>query len=167
MEDIRDLLQVGRVVELKNGDMGFVLPDRIIFKDGWGNLENHLASKDSDGLSIFAIYDNPIKNASAWSFYHSGKKYLELVWERKEIPKLEGYENTIMNRVNSKFEWIARDKADEGEKYGSLYLFEKEPTQNIYGEFCPGSETESFDAFIHIFQSITHENSPIRINDLL
>lgn len=162
-----ELISGLHVLEVKNGEKYFVCGDYLQCNVyGWGLLSEYQEDLtfDNDDYSVVKIY----KVKEYLLFNHLMKdENLELVWERKELPKLEEYENTIISCVNTKFGWIARDKPDEGEKYGSLYLFQKEPKQNSCGEFCSDSKIESFDAFIHIFQSITHENSPLKINDLL
>lgn len=82
----KDLLTVGRVVECRNGQLAFVLPDRLVFKDGWENLENFdsdLNNKNEDDYSIVKIYDCPIIEKKAWSFGAKSKEGLVQVWQRE------------------------------------------------------------------------------------
>lgn len=87
----KDLLTVGRVVELRDGIKGFVLPDRIIAKDGWINLKNYdenCNDSTNSEYDIVEIYDAPINNrGEAWNLRSSDKECLNLVWKREEKSK--------------------------------------------------------------------------------
>lgn len=83
----KDLLMVGRVVELRNGTMGFVLPDRIVSKDGWYDINDYdvdCKDKNYPNLNIVEIYDCPILGNRAWNFGAENKKSLVSVWKREE-----------------------------------------------------------------------------------
>lgn len=88
-----EFLIVGRVIELRNGWMGFVLPDRIITENGWHNISDYTddlkdCDVDDDEFDIMEIFDAPIIGGSSWNFGCSGKigysDLLPSVWKRIE-----------------------------------------------------------------------------------
>jgi hypothetical protein len=88
----KDLLTVGRVVELRDGTMGFVLPDRIISENTWFDLKhyredalyNHIRPSCVEQYDIVEIFDCPIKNKLSWNFGCYDKYGLVSVWKREE-----------------------------------------------------------------------------------
>lgn len=93
----KDDLKDGQVVELENGEMCFVLPDRLICKDGWYDLNSYdeqLKTKIMGALfDIVKVYESPILvGQRAWNFGSNDKNLLDLIWERdskKEKLQLE------------------------------------------------------------------------------
>lgn len=96
-----ELLTVGRVVECRDGALGFVLPDRIIYDTQFDAIETFtsdlLNSMDSSG-DIMKVFDAPLLKEGNYihrSFYLDAfdtvedfveKGLLIPIWERDEIP---------------------------------------------------------------------------------
>ena len=84
----------------------------------------------------------------------------ELIWERKEAPKLNEDEKAILKvLLNEKYKWIARDKNDW------LYVYASKPKKGITIWENTGSPMMPF---VHLFQFIKWEDEePYLIEDLL
>ena len=149
-------LNIGNVVELRNGEkvlFFFCLPDGIL-----GNLkgrqcrtldsyhDNLTATDDFIELDIMKVY----------------KDYTckELLWERKDEPKLTEDEKVILKNVPKEYKWIARDID------GCLYVYASKPKKGItMWEDSSGLPMISFD---HLFQFIKWEDDePYSIKELL
>lgn len=99
---LKDLLTVGRVVELRDGTMGFVLPDRIITKDGWYDINDYdvnCKDKNYPNLNIVEIYDCPISSSRAWNFGAENKKSLISVWKREEKSQAQIEKDAIRSEM--------------------------------------------------------------------
>lgn len=164
-KDLRELLQAGRVVETREGCFGFVLKDKIIYKNGWDILsffDANLRCKEYENSDIIRIYDSPIVNGLSWSFKTSGTEFLELVWERKEFEVSE-YEKSILKNIPKKYKYITRDIDRE------LFVYEEEPRKGDYG-FVWSSDAgfASFEIYNDCFSYITaKDEKPTLIADLL
>lgn len=131
-------LKHGNVVETREGFRYFYINDKNNYYDG---LLFNLDGKDFD-LSINNYRDDltcdhmVLHDLDVMKVY---KDYTcqELLWERKEFPKLTETERTILENIDKNYKWIARDKN------GSLGVYENKPKKNdsiwfsdIFGDFC-------------------------------
>lgn len=83
----------------------------------------------------------------------------EVLWERKETPKLTEDEKVILKNINKTFKWIARDID------GILYIYTSKPKKGITMWESDGLPMISFD---HLFQFIKWEDDePYLIEELL
>lgn len=164
-EGLKRLLKVGRVVETRDGEMGFLLEDRILYSKGWDDLrrfdENleHKVAKDAD---IVAIYNCPITNGYAWCFGSEIKMFLETVWRRKEakVFEISDVENVILSNLNDSFKYIARNHN------GTLNIYKTKPTKQ---KVCWVSiDYTDFSEYAHLFEYIKWEDEePTLITDLI
>ena len=83
----------------------------------------------------------------------------ELLWERKEKPKLTEDEKVILRNLPKKYKWIARDKN------GWIFLYAKKPSKC---EYSWGGCKYMLLPLEHLFQFIQWEdNEPYLIEELL
>ena len=83
----------------------------------------------------------------------------ELLWERKEEPKLTEDEKAILRNVPKYYKWIARDKN------GCLYAYASKPKKGIIMWESDGLPMIPFD---HLFNFIQWEDEePYSIEELL
>lgn len=105
------------------------------------------------------FYDDDLNEFDIMKVY---KDYTckELLWERKEKPKLNEDEKAILKvLLNEKYNWIARDKNDW------LYVYASKPKKGITIWENTGSPMMPF---VHLFQFIKWEDEePYSIEDLL
>lgn len=92
---------------------------------------------------------------------------METIWERTEKIELTDAERVILENIDEKYQWIARDK--DG---GFLCVFNNKPTkhEDKYWYFDDDTNCSfvSIEVFQHIFQSIQWEDDkPKYIPDLL
>lgn len=166
MKDLRDLLEIGRVVETRDGCMGFVLEGKIIYDDGWDNLDifrNDLTCENTKDGDIIKIYDCPIIDRRSWNFANNDKSLLNLVWERKEFEVSED-EKIILKNIDKVYNYITRDSN------GFLFLYSTKPEKGrIFNVWCAEDTIiGGFSAYTHLFQFIKWEDEePTLIKDLL
>ena len=111
------------------------------------NFDENLNIIDCDnGLDIMKVYED-----------YTCK---ELIWERKEAPKLNEDEKAILKvLLNEKYKWIARDKNDW------LYVYASKPKKGITIWENTGSPMMPF---VHLFNFIKWEDEePYSIEELL
>ena len=89
--------------------------------------------------------------------------FKELLWERKEKPKLTDDEKAILRNINENYVWIARDND------GMLFVFTGKPFKMDYYWKCKDEDDEwCVYLFDHLFQFIKWEDEePYFIEDLL
>ena len=88
----------------------------------------------------------------------------ELLWERKEKPKLTEEERIILKNINEHFEYIARNEDNR------LYLYEKKPRKIDYGWQMNDDKAYFVDFYMYdnLFQFIQWgDEEPYLIEDLL
>ena len=168
MKDLRNLLQIGRVVENRDGSRAFVLDGKLIYSDGWDNLDifrNDLTCENTEDGDIMRVYDCPVIDRCSWHFASTREDLLQLVWERKEFDVSE-VEKTILKSLSPKHKYLARDED------GELCIYECEPYKlgnfwNVeFGEEF--GETVSFRMFNGCFKYIKWEDEkPTLIMDLI
>lgn len=164
MEDLKGLLKVGRVVELRDGCRAFVLDGKLIYSDGWDSLDvfhSDLTCENTEDDDIVRIYDCPVVDGGSWCFGSTREHLLQLVWERKEFEVSED-EKAILRSLKNTFEYIARDK------YGDLFVHEHKATKEETDQWDNKGEVGSLVVYSHLFEYINWEDEePVLISDLL
>lgn len=166
MEDLKGLLKVGRVVELRNGDKFFVLPDRLIGRDRSIDLQKY--TKDLKvsfaGVStadVIRIFNAPMIDGVCWNFNISTRG-LELVWERPVKKVFSKDEITIAECIDKEFKYLIREKDD------SFWAYVNKPVRFRDSWETPFGEISNMKAFKHLFQQIRFEdNKPTLISDII
>ena len=147
-------LRYGNVVEIRKGIKYLYHcknSDKFLNLDYDGflwirNFDENLNIIDCDnGLDIMKVY----------------KDYTckELLWERKENPKLTEDEKVILRNLPKEYKWIARDLS------GMVYIFIERPEKGQAIWYGCG---QPMIPFYHLFQFIQWEDEePYSIEDLL
>ena len=121
-------------------------------------------SLDDDGFLWIRYFDKNLKNSDGLNEFDIMKVYKdytckELLWERKEEPKLTEDEKVILRNVPYDYKWIARDID------GCLYVYESKPKKGIT---MWESDGLPMIPFVHLFQFIKWEDvEPYSIEELL
>lgn len=148
-------LECGNVVELRNG-LKFLFLDR----------HKSLVELTGVGCTDIDYYDENLTRSSRQESYDIMKVYkdytlTELLWERKETPKLTEDEKVILRNVNKTFKWITRDADD------TLSFHCVKPHKEAYFWSSLGANYVS-DLFPNLFQFIKWEDDePYSIEELL
>ena len=148
-------LKHGNAVKLRNGDT-------MLFC--WHFPDEILVSLEGRKFITFDSYRKDltdIDNALEFDIMKVYKDYTckELLWERKEKPKLTEDEKTILRNVPKHYEWIARDID------GHLYIYASKPKKGLTIWVDTGLPMIPFD---HLFRFIKWEDDePYSIEDLL
>ena len=151
-------LKYGNVVELRNGD-------KLLLVQNIGLNEYKLIDLKGYGYTILDIYCDDLTNLEGFKNLDIMKVYKdytckELLWERKEKPKIKLTEDekAILRNVPQYYKWIARD----GSGVVCLYPDKPHKSKTIwdrYGVLFP---------FHHLFKFITWEDDePYLIEELL
>ena len=83
----------------------------------------------------------------------------ELLWERKDEPKLTEDEKVILRNLPKEYKWIARDG------FGFICIFENKPDKAIFGCFYSAATILPFP---NLFKFIKYEDEePYSIENLL
>ena len=147
-------LEYGNVVETREG---------IKYLYHCKNSEQFL-NLDYNGFLWIRDFDKNLKSSDGLNAFDIMKVYKdytckELLWERKETPKLTDDEKVIFRNLSEEYKWIVRDKN------GLIYLFTNKPFKDLnrwmgYGPLmCP---------FKHLFKFIKWEDEePYLIEELL
>lgn len=153
-------LKYGNVVELRNGDRFLYIGDKHNSTADFLNL----VKKDFD-LYIHSdrydlIYDHNDNFVDIMKVY---KDYTlkELLWQRKEKPKLTDDEKAILRNIPKDYKWIVRDEDS------NLHIFINKPYKIDCLWYAVG-DVYNLYIFKHLFQSIKWEDEePYNIEDLL
>ena len=150
-------LKHGNAVKLRNGDT-------MLFC--WHFPDEILVSLEGRKFITFDSYRKDltdIDNALEFDIMKVYEDYTckELLWERKEKPKLTEDEKVILRNLPKKYKWIARDSS------GMVYIYTQRPTKLscIWSGNSFGGIVIPFD---HLFQFIEWEDDePYLIEELL
>ena len=154
-------LKNGNVVELRNGDF-YVLVNiynKFILIALTGKYHFNF-----DNYSIDLTHPCGFEKLDIMKVY---KDYTckELLWERKEEPKLTEDEKVILRNLPKEYKYIAR------QKYGELAVYQSKPYKdNIcgYWEYYENSMRKFLSLYNHLFQFIKWEDEEsYLIEDLL
>ena len=148
-------LEYGNVVEARNGYKYFV------YHSG---DEKALVNLITGWNIVLDIYNENLTNSDNFIQYDIMKVYKdytlkELLWERKEKPKLTEDEKVILRSLPKDYKWIARDLS------GMVYIFIERPEKGQAIWYGCG---QPMIPFYHLFQFIQWEDEePYSIEDLL
>ena len=114
-------LEYGNVVEARNGYKYFV------YHSG---DEKALVNLITGWNIVLDVYNENLTNSDNFIQYDIMKVYKdytckELLWERKEKPKLNEDERFILLNLSEKYKWIVRDES------GLIYLFTNKPFKDL------------------------------------
>lgn len=148
-------LKYGNVVETREG---------IKYLFTFHDEEDIFVDLTGDGYYYFESlsFNSNYKN-SAIVIMKVYKDYTltELLWERKEKPKLNEDEKAILRNLPKKYKWIARDSND------FIYIFREKPCKHNDIIWSDGYKF-TFLPFDKLFQFIKWEDEePCSIEDLL
>lgn len=101
--------KVGNVVEFTDGSMWFILPDKLISKDGWSNIKkyNKHTLKHVNGVKydIVKVYESPVVGSFSWNFMSEGDtSHLIKIWDKKAQEE--------QNKLKSKLVYLESQIAD-------------------------------------------------------
>ena len=148
-------LDSGNVVEIRNGQRFLyhnIDRNKILSIQGFTylNLDDY-----DENLKCKIAYLNTLDIMKIYQDYTCK----ELLWERKEKPKLTEDEKAILRNLPKEYKWIVRDHI------GSLWIFENKPNNNIFGWFYSTASTLPFP---NLFKFIKYEDKePYSIEKLL
>ena len=146
-------LKYGNVVETRSGD-------KYLFT--FHDEEDIFVDLTGDGYYYFeSLYFNTNYKNSDIVIMKVYKDYTckELLWERKEKPKLTEDEKVFLRNVPKEYKWIARDLS------GLVYIFIERPEKGQAIWYGCG---QPMIPFYHLFQFIQWEDEePYLIEDLL
>ena len=148
-------LDYGNVVELRNGDKLLLC---------WHFVDSILVDLEGRNFITLDTYHEDLTAIDGIADLDIMKVYKdytckELLWERKETPKLTKDEKVILRNLPKKYKWIARDSS------GMVYIFieKREKGQAIWYGFG-----QPMIPFYHLFQFIKWEDEePYSIEELL
>lgn len=158
----KDDLKYGNVVELRNGD-------RYLFTYyiEYGHEENVFVILTGEGYYYFNslnFKDNSKNSDLGIVKVYKDYTLKEVLWERKEKPKLTDDEKAILRNIPKEYKWIARDKD------GILFVFTGKPIKQDYYWKCKDEDDDEYRVYLfnHLFQSLKWEDEePYLIEDLL
>ena len=147
-------LKYGNVVETREG---------IKYLYHCNNSDKFL-NLDFDGFLWIRNFDENLKDIDYLNEFDIMKVYKdytckELLWERKDEPKLTEDEKVILRSLPKEYKWIARDLS------GMVYIFIERPEKGQAIWYGCG---QPMIPFYHLFQFIQWEDEePYSIEDLL
>ena len=144
-------LRHGNVVECKNGYKYLYCDNYFINLKGSGYLSLDDYHEDLTDID----YDVEFNVMKVYKDY----TLTELLWERKEKPKLTEDEKVILRNLPKEYKWIARDLT------GMVYIFIERPEKGQAIWYGCG---QPMIPFYHLFQFIKWEDEePYSIEELL
>lgn len=146
-----DLVSGKHIAELEDGD-------KYVFLEGIFVNSRFWYDADSKIDKIFEI-----QQACSLSDMLVFGKGLKLVWERK--PELSEAERVILENVDKKYKYIARDEG------GNLFIYSSRGIEKFINEWCYWNDKgihDSFVVFNNLFKMVKWEDEePTLISDLL
>ena len=147
-------LEYGNVVETREGIKYLyhcMNSDKFLNLDDYGFL--WICDFDKNLKHIYDLYEFDIMKV------YKDYTCKELLWERKETPKLTEDEKVILRNLPKKYKWIARDNST------CIQLFTNKPNKITW--WWNGAEGIKL-VFPHLFQFIKWEDEePYSIEELL
>ena len=122
--------------------------------------DENLSNEPFDGLDIMKVYST--KKAKTITDMLN-KKYLTLIWERKEYPLITAFQHELLVRMINEYGWLARDKD------GYLCAYENKPHRVVsrWGDDLCGSYIV-IPTILDDFNFIKWEDeSPVDVQELL
>ena len=170
----KENLKVGYLVETRGGALRMVMPSQkgivLIRNNGYHRQLNFY----NENLTYCDPFIKERDIVKVWGYSHYSNTVLEfdikdreLLWERKETPKLTEDEKTILRNIDEEFEYIVRDEDNE------LAVHTEKPSKltNTIGleDFWGTPYGEKWTlCFSNLFQFIQWEDEePYNIQELL
>jgi hypothetical protein len=165
----KNQLKNGDVVELRLGNRYFVFENFLIRKGGYQDLNDYnlnLECKDGEDWDIMKVYRR-VDNHYGLGFEGALDLYNhELFWERKEKPKLNETEKTILEMLSyAGYSYIARD--DDEELCAYKFLPEKDSNCDIWSRVDNPEFTIEREFDQKNFKFVSWDTKPFQIDDLL
>lgn len=165
-------LKTGMLIEKRNGAKMLVLKDTeqgdiLISEAHWSDLSsdynNDLTSRIDSKFDIVKVYSLTLQ---CKAMPKNWDEYDEIIFERKPIvkkPTLTDAEKVILESLDKKWEYIARDKD------GELYVYEGKPHRHTTSWSSDwDDEDDDMSLFEHLFSFIKWEDEePYKIEDLI
>ena len=146
-----DLISGKHIIELEDGSRYLYLEDRFVNSRLWYDT-------DAKICKIFGIQE--VFSLSDMLVFGKG---LVLIWELK--PELSEAERVILENVDKKYKWIARDEG------GNLFIYSSSEIEKFMNEWCYRNDKGvhfSFAFFNNLFKMVKWEDEePTLIADLL
>ena len=162
-----DLVSGKHIVELRNSSRLLVVGDFLPDIDGSGYTGlmsytedlKHISSNKFDICKVYQI----IFRMSLPILANNMDTACKLVWERK--PELSEVEKVILENVDKKYKYIARDEG------GNLFIYSSSGIEKFMNEWCYWNDKGvhfSFAVFNKLFKMVKWEDEePTLIADLL
>ena len=154
-------LKAGMLVEYRCGERRMFMPYGLVKESGL--VARYSCKYNDDLIDIDGINDLDIMKVydvfeDSFDFECENR---ELLWERKEKPKLTEVEKTILENIPKEYKYIARDEDEE------LYIYEEKP-RKVEEAWQWGGLYVDFGLFNHLFNFIKWEDDePNKIEELL
>ena len=113
-------LKSSMTVKLRDGDVYLVVGDLLSNQNEFENLQyyrNDLTNMNGNSYDIVEVhqYYNPIYGNGAnnlTTLLNLEHTAMKLLWKRQELPKLSSAERVILENLDKRYKWIARDKSE-------------------------------------------------------
>ena len=115
-------LKTGMTVKLRKGDVCLVINDFIADKDSFMYFadfdDNLICIGGFPNHDIIEVYQftNPVTKLNVntlTNLLDLNKTGMNLLWKRKELPKLSSAERVILENLDKRYKLIARDKSEK------------------------------------------------------
>jgi hypothetical protein len=162
-------LKSGMTVRARNGCIYLVVEDFLSNQTRFDNLENYtndLKNPTLKSLDITEVYQykNSIHGNSSQNLttlLDLTNPNMKLLWKRQELPKLSSAEQVILENLDKRYKWIARDEN------GFLYVYVGKPSRYSSYWKCFEDELE-LNGFSKLFTFVKWEDeTPYSIEELL
>jgi len=162
-------LKSGMTVRERNGNVYLVVEDFLSNQNRFNNLENYtndLKNQELKYLDITEVYQfkNSIYGNSSQNLttlLDLTNPNMQLLWKRQELPKLSSAERVILENLDKRYKWIARDEN------GFLYVYYRKPNKNTV-VWIPTNENDTGLVFPNLFKFVKWEDEqPYSIEELL
>lgn len=159
-------LKCGQVVELRCGDMGIYFEESImLYKEGYlgkDSIDENMNCVRTEDYDIMKVFNRKTHTTAKGIF---DKRYVDmnLIWERKEIPKLTQTEIVLLEALPKYYKYISRDRT------GELSASTSKPKKYEIGWDTVGhDESSEFLIYDHLFKFIKWEDEePWNIAELI
>ena len=162
-------LKSGMTVKLRNGDVYLVVEDFLSNQNRFNNLENYTNDLKNQALKYLditevyqyknSIYGNSSQNLT--TLLDLTNPNMQLLWKRQELPKLSSAERVILENLDKKYKWIARDESEK------LFVFCRKHNNNT-SFWISTDEIDTELVFPNLFKFVKWEDEqPYSIEELL
>lgn len=123
-------LKSGMTVKLRNGNVYLVVNEGLSRENGFEPLVcycddlMHIGDKSYDIVEVHVFNTTFYGNTATLEvFLDLNNPMMKLLWKRQELPKLSSAERVVLENLDKKYKWIARDKDDV------FYAYFSKPTK--------------------------------------